>query len=38
MASMDEITEAAPTQLANAGRHHLTLDLAETARLALPMA
>jgi multidrug resistance protein, MATE family len=38
MASMDEITEAAPPQLANAGRHHLTLELAETARLALPMA
>src|SRR5246127_5823352 len=35
---MDEITATAPPPIANRARHHLTLELAETARLALPMA
>jgi len=35
---MDEIAETAPPRLASAGRHHLAIELAETARLALPMA
>src|ERR1700756_4094217 len=34
---MDEITATAPPPIANRARHHLTLELAETARLALPM-
>jgi multidrug resistance protein, MATE family len=38
MTTMDEMTEAAPSRLARASRHHLTVELAETARLALPMA
>lgn len=35
---MDDIAETAPSRLAYAGHHHLTVELAETARLALPMA
>ena len=38
MTSMFETTETAPPQLAGARRHHLTVELAETAELALPMA
>src|SRR5246127_1158709 len=35
---MDEITQTAPPQFAKAGPPHPTPPLAETARLALPMA
>ena len=38
MTSMDEIIETVPPPLAEARRHHLAVELAETARLALPMA
>ena len=38
MTFMDETAGTSRARLARASRHHLTLELAETARLALPMA
>jgi multidrug resistance protein, MATE family len=38
MTSMDGTTGTSQSRLAKSGRHHLTVELAETARLALPMA